>query len=125
MTCSRRLKVGLGRFFERGIAYGSNGSRTANSVKRIFGTSFWPPIGAIFKPKIVRETTTYGGWLQPSKSYDFVPIPVIRHPSISLLICEPYLQFKEFSRGREIPPPFWGIGKRKAHADYAHGLFYF
>jgi hypothetical protein len=83
-------------FCKRGIAHGANGSRTANSVKRIFGTSFWPPIGAIFKPKIVRETTTYWGWLQPSKSYDFVPIPVIRHPSISLLICEPYLQFKEF-----------------------------
>ena len=70
------------------------------------------------------ENTISGGCFRILKSAD-VPIPVIRHPSISLLICEPYLQFKELSRGREIPPPFWGIGKRKAHADYEHGLFYF
>ena len=34
---------------------------------------FWPPARTIFRLKIVRETTTYWGWLQPSKSYDFVP----------------------------------------------------
>jgi hypothetical protein len=36
IASSRRLGVMLGGFFERGLAYASNGNRTANPVKWIF-----------------------------------------------------------------------------------------
>jgi hypothetical protein len=43
---SRRLEVGWEVFCERRIAYGSNGSRTANSVKWILGLNFRAKISA-------------------------------------------------------------------------------
>jgi hypothetical protein len=44
-------------------------------VKRIFASWIFASLGwSNFGCKIVRKTTTYWGWLPPSKSYDFVPI---------------------------------------------------
>ena len=59
----RKVRGWLGGFCERGIVCSSNDSRAANSVKRILEAGFWPPIGAIFEPKNVMETTTHWGGL--------------------------------------------------------------
>ena len=37
------------------------------------GANFALPRGANFKPKFIREPTTYWGWLEASKSYGYVP----------------------------------------------------
>jgi hypothetical protein len=52
-------RLGWEVFWKRGIIYGPNVSRIANSVKLIFRIGFWAPARAIFKAKIVRETKTY------------------------------------------------------------------
>jgi len=38
------------------------------------GTGFWFPIRVFFKLRGIRITTTYWGWLQTFKVYDFVPL---------------------------------------------------
>jgi hypothetical protein len=55
-----------------------------------------------------------------------VPIPGNRHPSKSVLICEPYLEFKDLSRGRRgrrNPHPPGGRGEKKKPQFLGWGFF--
>ncbi len=54
IVCSRWLRVMLKGFYEQGIVYSPNGSRTANSVKLIFGLSGEIPYlgGPLGQPKV-------------------------------------------------------------------------
>jgi hypothetical protein len=44
--------------------------------RKVFGTGFWLPVRAIFKRRAARGHNLLG-WLQPFKSYEFVPLSAL------------------------------------------------
>ena len=82
ITSSRRLGLRLGQFYERGEFVRWNDSKSDGIVNRIFVF----PWGTNFKLKIVRQTTTYWGWLRPIRVCYNVPNP--KPPKVPELLHE-------------------------------------
>jgi hypothetical protein len=75
--------------------------KVKNVVKRVFATGYWPPVGVIFKLKVVRETTTYWGWLPPAKSCYFVPLHFSKIPGMIRISKPPIIPGRSLSLSAE------------------------